>query len=169
MNYNIEKAKPSDAKSILEYLKQVGSETDNLTFGAEGLSLSVEEEAQFIASFENSDRNVMYLAKSGGRIIGLACLTTSPRERLSHRGELAISVLKEAWGRGVGEALMRKIINFAKYTAGADLIHLQVRSDNERAIRLYEKFGFEKIGTFRGYMKIGGELIDCDLMNLYFD
>lgn len=169
MNYTIKKARPPDAAGILEYLRQVGSETDNLTFGAEGLPLSVEDEEKFIASYENSDRNVMYLAKSGGRIIGLACLTTSPRERLSHRGELAISVLKEAWGRGVGEALMRKIINFAKYTAGADLIHLQVRSDNERAIRLYEKFGFEKIGTFRGYMKIGGELIDCDLMNLYFD
>lgn len=111
----------------------------------------------------------MYLAKSEGRIVGLACLTTSPRQRLSHRGELAISVLKEFWGRGVSKALMRKIIDFAKFTAKADLVHLTVRSDNERAIRLYEKFGFRKIGTFRGYMKINGELVDCDFMNLYLD
>lgn len=169
MNYIIEKAKPSDAAGILEYLKQVGSETDNLTFGAEGLSLSVEEEAQFLASFENSDRNAMYLAKSDGRLVGDASFSSSPRERLRHRGQLAISVIKEAWGKGIGNALMLKIIEFAKDTAGVDLIQLEVRSDNERAIKLYQKHGFKKIGMFHGFLKINGELADFDLMNLYFD
>ena len=169
MNYTIEKARSSDAASILEYLKQVGSETDNLTFGAEGLPLSVEDEEKFIASYENSDRNVMYLAKSGGRIVGDVSFTSSPRERLRHRGELAISVIKEAWGKGIGNALMLKIIDFAKDTAGVDIIQLEVRSDNERAIKLYEKHGFKKIGMFHGFLKINGELVDFDLMNLYFD
>ena len=35
MKIKIEKALPEDAVSILEYLKIVGGETDNLTFGAE--------------------------------------------------------------------------------------------------------------------------------------
>lgn len=168
MDYIIEKAKPSDAAGILEYLKQVGSESDNLTFGAEGLPLSVEDEAAFLASFENSDRKVMFIAKSDGKIVGDASFTSSPRERLRHRGELAISVIKEAWGRGIGNALMLKIIEFAKDTAGVDIIQLEVRSDNESAIRLYEKHGFKKIGMFHGFLKINGELVDFDLMNLYF-
>lgn len=33
----IREALPEDAKAILACMKQVGSETDNLTFGAEGL------------------------------------------------------------------------------------------------------------------------------------
>lgn len=36
MSIMIDKATPADAAAIIEYLKQVGAETDNLTFGAEG-------------------------------------------------------------------------------------------------------------------------------------
>ena len=51
--------------------------------------------------------------------------------------------------------------------AGAEIISLEVRSDNTRAIKLYEKFGFEKISVFKEFFKIKGELVDFDLMNLY--
>ena len=50
MGIRIEKAIPSDAAKLLKYLKQVGGETDNLTFGPEGMPFSVEAEAEFISS-----------------------------------------------------------------------------------------------------------------------
>ena len=37
MNITYRTAVPSDAVQILEYLKQVGGETDNLSFGADGI------------------------------------------------------------------------------------------------------------------------------------
>ena len=46
-------------------------------------------------------------------------------------------------------------------------ITLEERRSNQSAIHLYEKYGFEKFGTFKGYMKIRGEHIDFDFMNLY--
>ena len=39
-------------------------------------------------------------------------------------------------------------------------------SDNARAIRLYEKYGFRKLCTFPHFFKINGEYIDFDRMNL---
>ena len=33
-----------DAKNLLEFCNQVGSETDNLSYGSEGMGLSVAEE-----------------------------------------------------------------------------------------------------------------------------
>ena len=62
MAISIEKAVPSDAALILEYLKQVGGESDNLTFGAEGLPFSVESEAEFISGMEYSNDAVMLVA-----------------------------------------------------------------------------------------------------------
>ncbi len=53
MDVSIKKAAPSDAAMLLEYLKQVGGETDNLTFGLEGMPFSVEAEAEFISSIDN--------------------------------------------------------------------------------------------------------------------
>ena len=48
MNYIIEKAQPSDAAELLEYLKIIGSESDNLTFGPEGVSFTLDAEKSFL-------------------------------------------------------------------------------------------------------------------------
>lgn len=63
---------------------------------------------------------------------------------------------------------MEWIIDFVKNTIGTEIISLEVRSDNERAIALYKKFGFKKIGTFDGFMKINGMDVSCDIMRLSF-
>lgn len=72
---------------------------------------------------------------------------------------------KSEWGRGVGSALLQKIIEYAK-THGIELVSLEVRSDNKRAIHVYEKFGFRKTGISPAYFKIDGEYFDFDLMVL---
>ena len=99
MSISIEKAVTSDAAMLLEYLKQVGGETDNLTFGPEGMPFSVEAEAEFISSIENSIDNIMLLAKYNDKIVGCASLSRLPR-RMKHRGDFAISVVKEYWNKG---------------------------------------------------------------------
>ena len=75
MGIRIEKAIPSDAAKLLKYLKQVGGETDNLTFGPEGMPFSVETEAEFISGMENSIDNIMLLVKSADKIVGCASRT----------------------------------------------------------------------------------------------
>ena len=62
--------------------------------------------------------------------------------------------------------LLEQILDFAKNVAKSEIVSLEVRSDNKSAIRLYEKFGFEKIGTFKGYYKINGYLVDFDIFEL---
>ena len=63
MSIVIEKAMPPDAKALLDYLKQVGGETENLTFGAEGLPVDQEAEARYLAQMKSSKDDVMLLAK----------------------------------------------------------------------------------------------------------
>ena len=137
MSIRIEKAIPSDAAKLLKYLKQVGGETDNLTFGPEGMPFSVEAEAEFISSMENSIDNIMLLAKCDDKIVGCASLNRLPR-RMKHRGDFAISVAKDYWNNGIGSQLLSNIIAFAKGN-NFEIIDLQVRSDNKSAIHFYEK------------------------------
>lgn len=164
MGIRIEKAAPSDAAMLLEYLKQVGGETDNLTFGPEGMPFSVEAEAEFISSMEKSTDNTMLLAKNDEKIVGCASLNRLPR-RMRHRGDFAISVAKDYWNKGIGSQLLDAIIVFAKENT-FEVIDLQVRSDNKRAIHLYEKYGFKKIGEHPAFFKISGENISFDIMCL---
>ncbi len=167
MNIEIIKAVPEDAEEIIEYLKKIGGESDNLTFGAEGMPITVEREREYIASMEGSRTKVMYVAKENGRIVGEASYNSYTRPRLCHRGEFGMSVLRSHWGRGIGTALLTKILEFARDTAKNEIVSLEVRSDNGAAIHLYEKFGFRKVGHFEGYLKIDGKLVDCDIMQLH--
>lgn len=157
-------AKGQDAEALLEYLKIVGSETDNLSFGAEGVLLEVEEERKYLDQQTKSLNDIQLLAKANGEIIGTASLIRK-KKRMSHRAEFGISVKKAWWNCGVASTLMEYILEFAKST-GVEQINLEVRSDNKRAITLYKKFGFHKLCTFPGFFKIDGELIDFDFMNL---
>ncbi len=164
MNVIIEKAKPSDAKELLDYLKQVGGESNNMTFGAEGLPFSIEAEESFIAQVYDSPNDIMLVAKVNGKIVGSASLNRQVR-RMSHRGELGVSVLKEYWNRGIGTLLTERIIAYAKENR-FECIDLQVKSDNLPAIHLYKKFGFEKIGTHPSFLKVDGEDLPADIMYL---
>ena len=158
-------AVPSDAAQLLDYLKQVGGETDNLSFGAAGIPFTVEQEAALLERIANSPHSRFFLALDGEKIVGNACVDGSANPRLCHRRNLAITVLRDYWGRGVGTELMERMLAFAR-ESGAELASLEVRSDNERAKALYRKFGFVSFGPFPKYFKIDGQFFDVDCMTL---
>lgn len=160
----IREAAAADAEAMIEYLKAIGGESDNLTFGAEGLPITAESERDYLESVLADKRSTELVAVLGGEIIGDASLTALPR-RMSHRAELGIAVRKAYWGRGVGSMLMEELIAFAE-ESGTEIIDLEVRSDNSAAIHLYEKYGFVRFGRSPAYFRIDGEYIDFDLMYL---
>ena len=160
----IERAAVTDARALLAFLRQVGAETNNLSFGSEGLPLSEKEEEAYLLNVQNSADEIMLVAKEKGRIIGIASLSRLPR-RMKHRGEISICVLQAFWNRGIGRRLLIDILDLARQQS-FEIIDLQVRSDNSAAIHLYKKFGFEKIGTHPAFFKIGNEEISFDYMTL---
>ena len=167
MNITYREAEPSDAGKFLEYCKIVGSETDNLTFGAEGLPFTISQQADYIRKFAGNPGSIMIVAFDEGELIGTGAVSVvSGKPRFAHRREIAISVRKDYWGKGIGTGIMYVLMDFAK-KSGAEVLELQVRSDNEAAISLYKKFGFEKIGTNEKFFKINGEFFAADYMNLY--
>lgn len=163
-NLIVREAAPQDAEKLLAYVAQIGAETDNLSFGAEGFPFTIEQEAEYLADTAADPHAVHYLAWCGNELVGDANLSSMPR-RMSHRAELGIAVVKAAWGQGVGTALLQKIVDYAK-GHGIEMINLEVRSDNLRAIALYEKFGFVKTGVSPAFFKIGDSYIDFTLMAL---
>lgn len=89
----IERARPEEAAALLDYLKIIGGETDNLSFGAEGVPLSLEAEQEYLRSQYGSADNAQYFAKVDGEIIGTASLNRRSN-RMSHRGVFGISLKK---------------------------------------------------------------------------
>ena len=89
-------------------------------------------------------------------------------ERESFKSRLGFLLVSAGCAVGIGSALMAQLIAFARENGFAQL-ELEVRSDNARAIRLYEKFGFQKLCTHPDFFRIGGQRFDFDLMLLPLD
>lgn len=155
---------PEDAEKVIEYLKRIGEETDNLTFGKEGLPITVEQEQEYLAQAHDSGSSVHYSAWKNGEMIGDASLSGFPR-RMRHRAELGIAVVRAEWNQGIGSMLLRKLIAYARQNE-IEMLDLEVRSDNAAAIHIYEKFGFQRIGTLPAYFKIGDAYFDFEVMCL---
>ena len=77
------------------------------------------------------------------RTTGIEAVGT--KDKVRHRAEFGISVLKEYWGLGIGRALLEACIKCAK-EAGYAQLELTVVAENARAIALYQKAGFVEYG-----------------------
>mgnify|MGYP001081646592 CR=1 FL=1 len=160
----IRETMPEDAEKLIAYLKKVGAETDNLTFGKEGLSVTVEQEKAYLTQVHEEQRSVHYSVWKEGELIADGSLSGLPR-RMSHYAELGLSVIKAQWNQGIGGRLLEELIAYARQ-ASIEIIRLEVRSDNAGAIHLYEKYGFKRVGMIPGYFKINDTYVDFVMMCL---
>jgi putative acetyltransferase len=67
-------------------------------------------------------------------------------------------------GRGVGERLIRTALDYSRNWLGITRMELEVFHDNERALRLYERLGFEREGVMRQAALRDGQLRDVVMM-----
>jgi putative acetyltransferase len=99
-------------------------------------------------------------------VIGHLHLQTFPnKSRRKHAASLGMAVLEEWQGKGVGTKLMQATIEFAEQWLNISRIELSVFIDNEPAIRLYKKSGFEIEGTLRNFAYRDGQLVDVYYMS----
>jgi putative acetyltransferase len=75
-----------------------------------------------------------------------------------------MGVHDEMQGRGVGSALLHAGVDLADRWLNLTRLELEVYTDNDPAIRLYERFGFEREGTMHQYAFRDGAYVDAYLM-----
>lgn len=165
----IRELEPRDAAAALDYVNRVTGETDYLALESGELDWSIEKEQQFIEDHRKADNKLFIAAEIEGAMLGLLGFTGDDKKKMRHSGELGITVVREAWGLGLASALMTYLIDWARSSGVVRKIDLRVRADNDRAIRLYERFGFVKEGTIRRQFLVAGTFRDAYLMGLEID
>ena len=104
------------------------------------------------------------VAELDGRVVGMLTLYRQQADRRHHAGSLGMAVHDDYQGRGIGTALMAAAIELADRWLGLHRLELQVYTDNQRAIRLYERFGFVIEGTLRDFALRDGRYVDAYAM-----
>ena len=98
--------------------------------------------------------------QADGTVLGTAGLRVCPNPRMRHGAELGILVHTDYQNQGVGTALMKTVLDLADNWLMLVRVELEVFADNQRAIHLYEKFGFEKEGLLRRSVVRDGQYRD---------
>ena len=93
---------------------------------------------------------------------GMHLAASSPRR--AHARHIGMAVRSEHQGKGVGNALMEALIGIADNWLNVTRLELQVFTDNERAIALYKRHGFEIEGTHKAYALRAGKW--CDVYSM---
>lgn len=130
-------------QTFAETFAEVNSEEDMQKYLSENLS-----ENQLRSELENQDSE-FYFAENENEILGYLKLNFG-KAQTENQGNQSIEieriyVLKEFLRMKIGQLLLEKSLEIAK-EKNAEFIWLGVWEENERAIKFYEKNGFEIFG-----------------------
>ena len=110
---------------------------------------------------KNRDDNFAIVASLQGEVVGHLALSVYMNPRTRHSGHFGIAVRDDWQGKGIDTALMQTCLDLADTWLKLRRLGLRVYADNEPAIALYEKFGFEIEGTHRQFAFRNGEYVDA--------
>ena len=143
-----------DAEKMIEYLKVTSEETYFLSRYPEEINITIDKEIEFLKDNLDSNKDMMIAAFINNELagnVGISCVRN--HIKLKHRAVFGISIKEKYWNNGIGNVLLREVIEQAK-KMGYEQIELGVFSDNEKAKDLYKKYGFEVWGNMKNAYKL---------------
>jgi ribosomal-protein-alanine N-acetyltransferase len=105
----------------------------------------------FMAELEA--KHIRYIAaRADNKVIGYAGISRLGRKRPYEYEIHTIGVDPAYQGQGIGRRMMTDLLEYAS----GGTIFLEVRTDNDAAIALYESLGFVNVGMRRRYYRASG-------------
>lgn len=121
------------------------------------------EERRYLKAIRRWEHAAVFVAEEHVRVVGRLSVSRDQHPASRHVADLGLMVAADRRGRGIGRALLEAAVEWAR-EAGVTKLELHVFPWNEPAIRLYERFGFEREGVRRGHYRRDGEELDAILM-----
>lgn len=165
--FRVRPAVPDDAAALIAHVNRICAEPSVFIPMAPGeFNHTVEEEAKLLADVAASANSVFLVAEAGGEVVGLLNCFGGKRRATRHAATLGISVRRDWRGRGVGTALLRRAVDWARATGVVTRLELEVYAANGGAVRLYERLGFVREGVRRRAVLHDGRFEDELVMAL---
>lgn len=164
-NIVVRTAKAEDASRTLQIQQEVVAEGIFLTTSSEEFDKTVDQQKDWINKILRSDYETMLVAETSTGIVGWIVFLSPNRIRLAHTGSIGMMIEKKYRNRGIGQFLIKGILDWAELNPLIEKVSLGVFSTNESAIALYKKMGFIEEGRrIKEFKMENGAYIDNVLM-----
>lgn len=104
------------------------------------------------------DQHMSLVAEVDGRVVG-SCEFSPRYGSMKHYAMLGISIMDGYRDAGIGQEMMKELEKHAS-RLGVEYLALEVFNINDRAIHVYEKVGYRKIGAYPSGVKYKGGYVD---------
>ncbi len=146
-NVTIRPPVEADAQAILDLIATADAQTRFLAREPGEFAATLEQEQRMIAALQREPDMAWFCGEYEGHIVGHCSVgLVRNTKRYRHRAEVALLVLQDYWGLGIGGKLMQSAISWCQ-EKGLEQLELGVVADNHRALAMYQSFGFQIVGT----------------------
>jgi RimJ/RimL family protein N-acetyltransferase len=164
VSVRIRKADPGDAQQLTELANAVSAEPEAWLISSDGDWRSVGEERRYLRALRRYPDAAVFVAETDdGEIVGRLSVARDTHPASAHVADLGLMIAKGWRGQGVGRAFLDTAAAWAR-ECGIRKLELHVFPWNEPAMRLYERYGFQREGLRRGHYHRAGEDVDAVLM-----
>ena len=136
-----------DIQGVLDYLRISAGETEFiLRYPEECDRYTWENEKELFEKNNAAPDRAMIVCIVDGRVAGNCIIAFGSKLKTRHQGSVAIALIKEFWGLGIGTRMFEEMIRIAEENPYALQLKLEFVEGNTRARALYEKMGFRITG-----------------------
>ena len=137
-----------DAEEMLQFIIKASGETEFLLkYPEEFDDFTIEQERNFLRGRSSDPNTAMLVCLVDGRIAGNCMISFRTGMKDRHRAGVAIALLQDFWGLGIGTRMFEELIRIAREHGEVRQIELDYVEGNARARGLYEKMGFRITGV----------------------
>jgi len=113
-----------------------------------------------------ADRQVRLVVEDDQQqVVGMADLVHFDPQH--QRAEAGIVIMKPHRRKGYAQEALRELADYALQTLHLHQLYAVIAADNEAALRLFEKAGYERQGVLKGWLCRGHEYVDAVLMQQF--
>jgi len=159
----IRRAEPQDAEAVIAHVNAIGAEGIHIM--TERLLLTPKEK-RVVFRKADGESGLYIVAVIGGEIVGTADIARGRQSKNRHTASLGIALRRDIRGVGLGMAMMRTMIAWAR-SVGIRKLTLGVFARNIPALALYRRLGFVQEGRLRGQVILRRKPVDELLMALW--
>lgn len=161
--YRIRRALPGDAEALVALGRAVGGEPEGWLITTSDWR-SAGEERRYLKALRRYPNAAVYVAETHlGEIVGRLSVARDPHPASAHVADLGLMVAAAHRRQGLGWGLLECAVEWAG-AEGVEKLELHVFPHNEAAIRLYERFGFEREGYRKRHYRRRTGYVDAILM-----
>ncbi len=139
--------------------------------GVATLETKLQTEKDILAWMKDRDPRYMILVaqEESGKICGYVSLNKfNFKSAYTGVADLSIYIEKDNRGQGIGEILLKQVIEEAKKEGFYKLV-INVISKNKKALHFYEKIGFSLAGIYKKQGILQGEWVDAIIMEKFLE